>query len=68
MRLKVVSDGTSEGTKLFDAETGEQFKLACSAIEWHIDIHGMSVLRLTVPKAELEAKADVQAVIEDPDD
>lgn len=67
MKLRVESDGTAEGTKLMCVETGKVFDLGCTQIEWHIDMHGTSVLRLTVPLAELNALADVQAVIEDTD-
>lgn len=69
VRVKVVSDGTPNGTKLFDADTGAELKLPVSAITWHIDADsaGQALVRLTVVQVEVEGEAagltrDVEAL------
>lgn len=59
VRVKVVSDGTPMGTKLFDADTGAELKLPVTAITWHIDNDspGQALIRLNVVQVEVVGEA-----------
>lgn len=59
VRVKVVSDGTPAGTKVINADTGEDLGLPISAITWHIDgdSAGQALVRLTLVQVEVEGEA-----------
>jgi hypothetical protein len=41
MKIKVISDGTITGTKVFDADTGELMP-GVQAVTWHLDTDSVS--------------------------
>lgn len=63
MKVKVVSDGTPKGTRIYDC-TGALIRLPIDAVDWHVDTSGEAVLRLTVAACAVEVHADLVAVIE----
>lgn len=60
MKLKIVSDGTSEGTYICNAETGEKVEWVKS-LNWHIEASSLSkatVVLLNVP-VEITTEAEI---------
>ncbi len=39
MKLKIISDGTAAGSRVVDADTGEEVEDVCS-LAWHLDARG----------------------------
>lgn len=62
MRLKVVSDGTSCGTKFFDAETGEKVDLLASKITFSIAYDDVSHLIVEFPMSHADIETDAPDV------
>jgi hypothetical protein len=65
MRIKIVSSGTLTGTRLYDAETGEDLTevLPCTSITWRVD--GGDPLakgNLTVILTKVEVVAEVEKI------
>lgn len=65
MKLKIISDGTSVGTKLFDEDTGESVPLV-QRLTWEATADGFNLTKVTVEllnvPVEIVAKADVDLV------
>lgn len=58
-RIRIVSDGTPRGTKVFDAD-GEPFDMSTiTAVEWSIDADGAAIARLTFCGAEIDVIGDL---------
>jgi len=54
MRIKIVSNGTSQGTKVVNAETNEVIE-GIQEIDWNVGIyHPMAVARLKFIKVPVE--------------
>jgi hypothetical protein len=47
MKIKIISDGTSAGTKIVDQDTGEFLNNAVS-VTWRISVHGTAVATVTL--------------------
>lgn len=62
--LRVVSDGTAQGTRLLDALTGEDLRLPVRAITWHIDADSVGQALITVSLTQIEA----EGILEENDD
>jgi hypothetical protein len=59
--IKIVSDGTSNGTKVFVQESGKTLANVQS-INWHIDVHGLSVVTLVIQRVPVEMEAEKDKV------
>jgi hypothetical protein len=65
MKLRILSDGTTNGTRFFDAETGEEVFLECEKIIWTADVtkgHGTCKAELRVIFTECDVIANEVAV------
>lgn len=51
-RVRIVSDGTSEGTHVYEADSGRE--IAVTGIEWELNVGGVSRAHLDVVATELE--------------
>lgn len=58
MRIRITSNGTRMGTRVFDAETGELIKHA-TGIEFRHDAGGLPVVVLTLTYIGVAAEVDV---------
>ena len=47
-KLKIVSDGTPGGTKLFDADTGEDLNLPITRIVWSCELADAAKAEVTI--------------------
>lgn len=54
MRIKIVSDGSQWGSKVLNAETGENLGLRCRKIEWEHTAKGLPVATLTCLLTDVE--------------
>jgi len=56
-RLKIISDGTPEGTRLVDSVTSEDLKLPIKSIVWRFDVESFPTAEVTLlcPLATLVA-------------
>lgn len=63
MKLKIISDGTANGTQVVNAETGEQVDYIKS-ITWYCTIDELATAVLEVVDVEIEAKAETKDVDE----
>ena len=61
MKIKIVSNGTSYGTKVVDSDTGEHLPNVAK-ITWTIEAKGLArcTLELIKVPVEVEAEADMQ--------
>ncbi len=59
--VKIVSDGTSLGTKVFD-DSGNEIRFI-QGINWHIDVHGVATATITVLDVELDVVSDVVRIV-----
>jgi len=57
-KLKVISDGTSKGTKVVRADTGEML-LGVRSVSWMLGVGGRSVARLEIIGVEIEADIEM---------
>jgi hypothetical protein len=55
MKVKIVSDGTTRGTQVLNAETGEQVEGVVGIVWWGPDFEDPAV-------AELRVEADVELI------
>ena len=54
MKIKIISDGTVTGTRVLDADTGEELK-DCTAVHWYIDtVHGIAIADVRFWKTEVD--------------
>lgn len=53
IRLKVVSDGTPQGTEVRNAITDEKLE-GVTAIKWRISVHGYAEMEVTLQKVAVE--------------
>lgn len=69
MRLKIVSDGTTTGTQLLDADTGQQVH-GVQAIRWTCDIwdHQLARAEVVLVGLPVEVAGEVQEVTSVGDD
>lgn len=59
MRLRIVSDGTSFGTKLYDADTGEELAFGVRAVTWTVSGNTrMATATLEVRNVEVDVIAE----------
>ena len=54
MILKIISDGTSKGTKVVNSETGELVNGICE-VDWHLNCNNLAVATIKV-YADVELK------------
>lgn len=61
-RVKIISDGFPENTKVIDVESGKE--IHARSIRWDIDKDniGMAYIEVVMPKIEIETDADVFGV------
>lgn len=59
MKIKIISDGTDEGTQVVNAETGERIE-CIQSISWELNpaLCGSAVAVLRVVNTEIEAVAE----------
>lgn len=62
MNLRITSDGTPEGTKLFDIRTGRELSLGISKLTWSIEPGNIATATLVAlfPQAYIDGVAQVQ--------
>lgn len=63
-RLKIVSDGTGRGTKVYDAKTGADLTdaLMLRAVKWEI-VEGTKIAKATLEcYAQVEVESDAEVV------
>lgn len=60
-KVRIVSDGTAVGTRLFDPD-GKDITKYCTSIEWRIDAggHRMATATVTFARVEIEAEGTVK--------
>jgi hypothetical protein len=60
MKIKIVSDGTSMGTKIVNADTGEDTGLVkqVQSITWSIDAKSLATVVMTLVKVPVEVVGD----------
>lgn len=60
MKLKVISDGTAQGTKVVNAETGEELENVFG-VQWSLDVrNGQSVATIGVMQVMMESLGEAQ--------
>ncbi|MEX2444503.1 MAG: hypothetical protein WD492_12920 [Alkalispirochaeta sp.] len=57
MKLKVVSDGTPEGTQVMSAETGELIE-GLTEVRFRVPADGLPIARITVERIEADVQGD----------
>ena len=57
MKFRIVSDGTSNGTKILDAKTGEMIE-GVQSVKYSIDVLGGGILNLTISGVGADIVAD----------
>lgn len=62
MQIKIISDGTVYGTKVVNAETGEEIK-GIGKVEWSVDAYAKSKLA-TAALHFVDVQVDVLASVE----
>lgn len=58
-KVRIESDGTPQGTKVFNIETGEQIH-GVRSIEWSIGLHCAATAKIEVVVVEITALGDLQ--------
>ena len=53
MELKIISDGTSDGTKVVDWKTGEVLE-GVTSVEWYIGVGEIAVAKIELDRARVE--------------
>lgn len=53
-RLRITSDGTPSGTRVFDAASGIDISAVVS-VNWHLDMEGVSVATVKMLASEIDA-------------
>ena len=57
MRVKIISDGTSKGTRVIDEQSGEAVE-GCVYLSWIIDKDHMATATITLVKVSIDASAE----------
>jgi hypothetical protein len=66
MKIKIISDGTSGGTQIIDAETGQAVE-GVTAVLWQITgSRGLAQVALTFEHVEIEAIGDAGPISQAP--
>ena len=55
MKLKIISDGTSRGTKVVNAETGEELKYVTDIV-WRIEAMGYAHATIEIDNVAFEGE------------
>ena len=63
MRIKIVSDGTSYGTRVVDADTEKDLGLPITRVVWACNATGIAEAELTIPVVEVSLAADTVTVL-----
>lgn len=61
MKLRIVSDGTPNGTHVEDSEAGERVENV-TGIEWSIRIGGLAIADIRLSKIEVSVEGEVSDV------
>lgn len=62
MRLRIVSDGRPSGTRLYDADTGEEVDLMVRAVSWSVSALEPASATLELIDVEIEASGAVESL------
>ena len=57
MEIKIISDGTSLGTKVIDAETGKELRDVQWA-KWELEVGELATVELKIIGVEIEASGE----------
>lgn len=61
MKIRIVSNGTPEGTKVFD-DHGRQLPLAILRIKWECSVNKPAIAELVVADVEVQVTGEVAAL------
>ena len=57
-RIRIVSDGTAHGTRVYEADTDTDITHMVQAIDWHCDVHtGVATAKVTYAMAVVDVTA-----------
>ena len=60
-KIRIISDGTGNTTRVMDAETGEQID-GVFRVKWSVDATGIASAQLWVWNVQIEAVADLEPI------
>lgn len=62
MRLKIVSDGTSNGTKIVDEESGEEVR-GVTHIEWSLGVDELAKVTIEFEAVSVDVKGELDTTV-----
>ena len=60
MRLKIVSDGTAQGTQVLNADTDEDLTANVKLIRWVHELGRLPQIEITFAKLDVEMRAETE--------